>query len=72
MYLLLQLELCKDEFNRRKAPINLLVMEEPEAHTHPQIQYVFADKIRDVVSQVQNLQAVLTTHSSHIMSEIGF
>lgn len=72
LYLLLQIELCRDEFSRRNAPLNLLLVEEPEAHTHPQMQYVFADKIHGVIEQIPNLQALLTTHSSHIVSKSNF
>ncbi|MDN3521471.1 ATP-dependent endonuclease [Halomonas ramblicola] len=72
LYLLLQIELCRDEFSQRGAPLNLLLMEEPEAHTHPQMQYVFADKVHSLVSEIKNLQALLTTHSSHIVSKSNF
>ncbi|MEI4232994.1 ATP-dependent endonuclease [Roseovarius sp. D22-M7] len=72
LFLLLQIELCREDFQRRGAPINLLLMEEPEAHTHPQMQYVFADKIHTLVSQIPSLQAILTTHSSHIVSKSDF
>lgn len=72
LFLLLQIELCRDEFSRKKAPINLLIIEEPEAHTHPQMQYVFADKIRGLISEISDLQAVITTHSSHIISKSDF
>lgn len=72
LYLLLQIELCRDEFARQNAPLNLLLIEEPEAHTHPQMQYVFADKIHGLVSKIPNLQALLTTHSSHIVSKSNF
>lgn len=72
LYLLLQIELCRDDFARRNAPLNLLLIEEPEAHTHPQMQYVFADKIHGLISQITNLQTLLTTHSSHIVSKSNF
>ncbi|MFD1344188.1 ATP-binding protein [Litorisediminicola beolgyonensis] len=72
LYLLLQIELCREDFARRNAPLNLLLIEEPEAHTHPQMQYVFADKIHGLISQIPNLQALLTTHSSHIVSKSNF
>ncbi|WP_203228072.1 ATP-dependent nuclease [Roseovarius dicentrarchi] len=72
LYLLLQIELCRDDFARRNAPLNLLLIEEPEAHTHPQMQYVFAEKIHGLISQIPNLQALLTTHSSHIVSKSNF
>lgn len=72
LYLLLQIELCRDDFSRRNAPLNLLLIEEPEAHTHPQMQYVFADKIHGLVSAIPRLQALVTTHSSHIVSKSDF
>tara|TARA_R110002126_G_scaffold281712_1_gene429638 strand:- start:966 stop:3035 length:2070 start_codon:yes stop_codon:yes gene_type:complete len=72
LYLLLQIELCRDDFSRRNAPLNLLLIEEPEAHTHPQMQYVFADKIHGLVSAIPSLQALITTHSSHIVSKSDF
>ncbi|QEW21471.1 hypothetical protein LA6_003682 [Marinibacterium anthonyi] len=72
LYLLLQIELCRDGFSRRNAPLNLLLIEEPEAHTHPQMQYVFADKIHGLVSAIPSLQALITTHSSHIVSKSDF
>ncbi|MGA0541454.1 ATP-dependent nuclease [Neotabrizicola sp. VNH66] len=72
LYLLLQIELCRENFIQRNAPLNLLLIEEPEAHTHPQMQYVFADKIHGLISQIANLQALLTTHSSHIVSKSNF
>ena len=72
LYLLLQIELCRDDFSRSNAPLNLLMIEEPEAHTHPQMQYVFADKIHGLVSEIPKLQALVTTHSSHIVSKSKF
>lgn len=72
LYLLLQIELCRDDFVRKNAPLNLLLIEEPEAHTHPQMQYVFAEKIHGLISQIPNLQTLLTTHSSHIVSKSNF
>jgi len=31
------------------ADINLLFIEEPEAHTHPQLQYVFIKNIKELL-----------------------
>lgn len=61
------------------ADINIIFIEEPEAHTHPQMQYVFIKNIRSLLdegkskgdSKVQ-LQTFMTTHSSHIVSECNF
>ncbi|MCK5556254.1 MAG: AAA family ATPase, partial [Alphaproteobacteria bacterium] len=43
LYLLLQIEICKKNFKKQDKDINLLFIEEPEAHTHPQMQYRFAN-----------------------------
>lgn len=62
------------------ADINLLFIEEPEAHTHPQMQYIFIKNIKDVLKEgtltksgkTINLQTVISTHSSHIVAESDF
>ncbi|QZY53899.1 AAA family ATPase [Crassaminicella profunda] len=67
--------------NQKPADINLFFIEEPEAHTHPQMQYVFIKNIKDILrdgcngSEGKNsfdMQTVITTHSSHITSESDF
>lgn len=72
LYLLLKIEMMKQEFEASSADINLLFIEEPEAHTHPQMQSVFSKKIREVVNDIQGLQAVITTHSSYIVANSDF
>lgn len=68
----------KDE---QPADINLLFIEEPEAHTHPQMQYVFVKNIKNLLEMGKkidntektiNLQTFMTTHSSHIVAESDF
>lgn len=59
------------------ANINLLVIEEPEAHTHPQLQYIFIKQIKKLLSEQKKtyalqLQTIITTHSSHITAESDF
>ncbi|MFU2509277.1 ATP-dependent nuclease [Pseudoalteromonas sp. ASV78] len=66
--------------NEKPAAINLFFIEEPEAHTHPQMQYIFIKNIKDLLkgnleredSVTIHLQTVITTHSSHIVSECDF
>ncbi|MCB0744631.1 MAG: AAA family ATPase [Ignavibacteriae bacterium] len=77
-------EILRQEFKRKKdetpSDINLLIIEEPEAHTHPQMQYVFIKNIKSLLNQGiirqdgdnRKLQTVITTHSSHIVSESNF
>lgn len=73
--------LRKADETRRPADINLLFIEEPEAHTHPQLQYVFIKNIKNLLSEgisdeegnrLIDLQTIITTHSSHIVSECDF
>lgn len=60
--------------------INILFIEEPEAHTHPQLQYIFIKNIKKLIKTRCTedkkiklaLQTVLSTHSSHIVSECDF
>jgi len=57
-----------------KPPLELVFVEEPEAHLHPQMQSVFVKNIRAFTATKSewNVQSVITTHSSHIVAESGF
>lgn len=65
---------------RKPADINILFIEEPEAHTHPQMQYVFIKNIKELLRQgIKNknginrkLQYVISSHSAHIVSDCDF
>ena len=72
LYLLLQIDLREQDFKSENRDINLLFIEEPEAHTHPQMQYVFADKTLKALSKKEKLQTLITTHSSHVVSRCEF
>lgn len=72
LFLLLQLEVKKKFFEQEKRDINLLFIEEPEAHTHPQMQYIFAKRIKEVLKTLPNVQTFITSHSSHIVSQCEF
>lgn len=74
LYLLLNVEIKKNKFKKEQKDINLLFIEEPEAHTHPQMQYIFANKIKTLLEDdsIKNLQALITSHSPHIVSQSDF
>lgn len=75
LYLLLQIEVKRKYFLDEKKDINLFFIEEPEAHTHPQMQYVFSQKIQEIIREINekvNLQTFISTHSSHIVSQCNF
>lgn len=66
--------------SEKPAAVNVLFIEEPEAHTHPQMQYVFINNIKELLKENQKredgiviqLQSIITTHSSHIVAESDF
>ena len=85
--IIFEIETLLSEFRNDKdisatpADINLLFIEEPEAHTHPQMQYIFIKNIKDLLNEGSSgingkkkldLQTIITTHSSHIVSECDF
>lgn len=81
--MIFQIEIIRLTFmkgrNGKMADINLLVIEEPEAHTHPQMQYVFIKNIKKLLNtplqtkdEFRKIQSIISTHSSHIVSESDF
>ena len=61
-------------------PLQLILVEEPEAHLHAQVQQVFIRKAYDVLRHHDDLgaantyrtQLIVSTHSSHIAHEVDF
>lgn len=47
--------------------VNLVVVEEPESHMHPQMQNVFIKHLFRKIEDSKCLQALVTTHSSEIV-----
>lgn len=72
LYLLLNMEIKKSTFKVNNKDIKLLFIEEPEAHTHPQLQYIFARKVSEIVNDMPGVQTIITTHSPHIVANHPF
>ncbi len=81
--MIFQIEIIRQTFmkgrNGKMADINLLIIEEPEAHTHPQMQYIFIKNIKNLLAspletkdETRQIQSVISTHSSHIVSASEF
>ncbi|WP_314339828.1 AAA family ATPase [Leptotrichia wadei] len=74
--MIFEIENIVNDFTNNVSDINILYIEEPEAHTHPQLQYIFIRNIKKLIDSYREssikLQALITTHSSHIVSECNF
>lgn len=81
--MIFQIEIIRKGFlsnkKSRMSDINLLIIEEPEAHTHPQMQYIFIKNIKDILNtpldkdgRTGRVQSMISTHSSHIVAESDF
>jgi len=77
---LIKISLVLHEFTRtvkvNESTIPLLLIEEPEAHMHPQLQTAFVgflDKfLRDILGEAIVSQTILSTHSTHIANTVDF
>ncbi len=82
--MIFEIKILLHEFQKEKdekpSDINLLFVEEPEVHTHPQMQRIFIKNIKSLLQngieredgENRKLQTILSTHSSHIVSESDF
>jgi putative ATP-dependent endonuclease of OLD family len=80
IYLVLKVVSFIEKF-KKAAPLNkseilTILIEEPEAHLHPQMQQVFISQIKRTLKETKekeslSVQVIISTHSSHIVTEAG-
>jgi predicted ATP-dependent endonuclease of OLD family len=71
-----------DDDSMKISPLHLVLLEEPEAHLHIQVQQVLIKKAYEVLTEYNrnnpeefswlSTQLVVSTHSSHIAKEVDF
>lgn len=66
--LYLSLFIAELENSSSKHEINLLLIEEPEAHLHPQLQKILFANLQDL----KTTQILMTSHSTHIASDCDY
>lgn len=67
LYIFIQIEAFKFEIRQNEAIFNILFIEEPESHLHPQMQSVFLRKLEDALKDEEDVYKMITTHSSYIL-----
>lgn len=80
IYLVLKFVSFIEKF-KKATPLNksetlTILIEEPEAHLHPQMQQVFISQIKRTLKETKekenlSVQVIISTHSSHIVTEAG-
>lgn len=69
------IERFKNSKDEKKSEFLTVMIEEPEAHMHPQMQQVFISQIVKKINEAKtagiNIQLIITSHSSHIIAEAG-
>lgn len=58
-------------FEKNGIYANLFLVEEPEAHLHPQLQELVLNFFSKKVQQHENIQVIMTSHSPTMVSKIG-
>lgn len=57
--------------NKNNSLFTVLLIEEPEAHLHPQVQSKLIKYLKHMADDKKNLQIIITTHSSVIASSVS-
>lgn len=63
-------ELTLDDDDEEQPLFKLLLIEEPEAHLHPQLQIRLLNHLKSVAEQNKNVQVIVTTHSTVLASSV--
>ncbi|MGF9741460.1 AAA family ATPase [Priestia megaterium] len=73
IYIISEILSFKSKLIMNNTDLNLIFIEEPEAHMHPQLQNTFILKLNSFLEKNNiNSQVIITTHSSHIVSNADF
>lgn len=80
IFLVLKIVSFIENFKKNKlnheTEILTILLEEPEAHLHPQMQQVFIEQVKETIEKTLSedkiqVQLIISTHSSHMIAEAG-
>jgi len=74
IYIISTIKHIHREYKQNVSDLNLIFIEEPESHMHPQMQNLFIQKIDKFLKSHNefNVQIVITTHSSNLIASSEF
>lgn len=73
IYIISEILSFKSSIDEKGTDLNLIFIEEPEAHMHPQLQSILIQRINAFLESNQiPAQVIITTHSSHIVANTDF
>ena len=65
LYIAILLEYLQRRISAGKSAGQLILLEEPEAHLHPQLQFSLISALSEI-----GVQTILTSHSTHVTSQV--
>jgi putative ATP-dependent endonuclease of the OLD family len=65
LYIAILLEYLQRRIDAGRSAGQLILLEEPEAHLHPQLQFSLISALGDI-----GVQTILTSHSTHVTSQV--
>ncbi|MDE8227206.1 AAA family ATPase [Erysipelothrix rhusiopathiae] len=67
VFIFVRIQLFLYNINQNEKTFNILFLEEPESHLHPQLQSTFFSKIVKPLVKDERIITMMSTHSSHIL-----
>lgn len=68
VYIYIRIQLFLNSVKDKNKPLNILFLEEPESHLHPQLQSTFFDKVISPLVEGDEIVNIISTHSSYILN----
>ena len=70
IYILIKIMAFKEKMLKHDRLFNILFIEEPESHLHPQLQSTFFEKINTILYDVNLITyTIISTHSSYLLQQ---